>query len=349
MFGFATNETPTLMPTPIYYAHKLSPPPDLRAQGRHSRLPAAPTARPRSASSSTTASPVRIDNVVVSSQHDENVAYSDLKEAILKEVIMHTLPEELIDDKLKTYINPTGRFVIGGPRGRLRPDRAQDHQRHLRRSRCPTAAARSLRQGPVQGRPFRRLHGPLRGQERRGRRSGPTNAKSRSPNAIGVRPSPCPWSFPAPGHRPGLRRAADQGRHRGLRPAPPTTVLERLNLRRPIFQKTTNYGHFGRELPEFNWERTDAVDDLRTAPAKSSTAHHADKQAAPRFGGGRFFYAGRVKGCLLAYFRVTTKSVGIRAKRDRWVFANRGLELFSSDADVQALAAQMGGEFFRPA
>lgn len=118
MFGFATNETPTLMPTPIYYAHKLSRRLTyVRKEGILDFL--RPDGKTQVCVEFDNGKPVRIDNVVVSSQHDEHIAYADLKHAILDEVIMKSLPEELIDDKLKTYINPTGRFVIGGPVGDL--------------------------------------------------------------------------------------------------------------------------------------------------------------------------------------------------------------------------------------
>ncbi len=116
MFGFATNETPTLMPTPIYYAHQLSKRlTDVRKEGVLDYL--RPDGKTQVCVEFDNGKPVRIDNVVVSSQHAEGIELGQLQEDILREVVMKTLPEKLIDENLKSYINPTGRFVIGGPVG----------------------------------------------------------------------------------------------------------------------------------------------------------------------------------------------------------------------------------------
>ncbi|MFO7596734.1 MAG: methionine adenosyltransferase, partial [Desulfocurvibacter africanus] len=116
MFGFAVNETPTLMPAPIYWAHKLSRRLTfVRKQGILDFL--RPDGKTQVAIEFEDGKPVRIDNVVVSSQHSPNIEHADLVDAIKKEVVYKTLPENLIDDKLKIYINTTGRFVIGGPMG----------------------------------------------------------------------------------------------------------------------------------------------------------------------------------------------------------------------------------------
>ncbi|MDD4733161.1 MAG: methionine adenosyltransferase, partial [Desulfovibrio sp.] len=116
MFGFATRETEPLMPTPIYLAHKLSRRLTyVRKEGVLDFL--RPDGKTQVAVQYQDGKPVRIDNVVVSSQHDEHIAHADLVEAIKKEVIFHSLPQDLLDDDLKVYVNPTGRFVIGGPVG----------------------------------------------------------------------------------------------------------------------------------------------------------------------------------------------------------------------------------------
>jgi S-adenosylmethionine synthetase len=260
MFGFATNETPTLMPTPIYYAHKLSRRLTyVRKEGILDFL--RPDGKTQVCVQFDNGKPVRIDNVVVSSQHDENIAYADLQEAILKEVIMHTLPEELIDNKLKTYINPTGRFVIGGPVGD-----------------CGLTGRKII--NDTYGGAGAHGGGAFSGKDpSKVDRSGAYMARYVAKNvvasglaemcevqiayAIGVAE---PVSVVVCSR--GTGQVSDEQLTKAVKDVfdmRPYYIQERLNLRRPIFQKTTNYGHFGRERPEFTWEMTDAVDDLRTA------------------------------------------------------------------------------------
>jgi S-adenosylmethionine synthetase len=260
MFGFATNETPTLMPTPIYYAHKLSRRLTyVRKEGILDFL--RPDGKTQVCVQFDNGKPVRIDNVVVSSQHDENIAYSDLKEAILKEVIMQTLPEDLIDESLKTYINPTGRFVIGGPVGD-----------------CGLTGRKII--NDTYGGAGAHGGGAFSGKDpSKVDRSGAYMARYVAKNvvaagladicevqiayAIGVAE---PVSVVVSSR--GTGQVSDEQLTKAVTEVfdmRPYFIQERLNLRRPIFQKTTNYGHFGRELPEFTWEQTDAVEDLRTA------------------------------------------------------------------------------------
>jgi S-adenosylmethionine synthetase len=260
MFGFATNETPTLMPTPIYYAHKLSRRLTyVRKEGILDFL--RPDGKTQVCVQFDNGKPVRIDNVVVSSQHDENIAYADLKDAILKEVIMHTLPEDLIDDHLKTYINPTGRFVIGGPVGD-----------------CGLTGRKII--NDTYGGAGAHGGGAFSGKDpSKVDRSGAYMARYVAKNvvaagladicevqiayAIGVAE---PVSVVVSSR--GTGQVSDEMLTKAITEVfdmRPYFIQERLKLRRPIFQKTTNYGHFGRELPEFTWEATDAVDDLRTA------------------------------------------------------------------------------------
>ena len=260
MFGFATNETPTLMPTPIYYAHKLSRRLTyVRKEGILDFL--RPDGKTQVCVEFDNGKPVRIDNVVVSSQHDANVAYADLKEAILQEVIMKSLPEHLIDKNLKTYINPTGRFVIGGPVGD-----------------CGLTGRKII--NDTYGGAGAHGGGAFSGKDpSKVDRSGAYMARYVAKNvvaagladqcevqiayAIGVAQ---PVSVVVCSR--GTGQVTDEQLTKAVTEVfdlRPYFIQERLNLRRPIFQKTTNYGHFGRELPEFTWEATDAVDDLRTA------------------------------------------------------------------------------------
>ena len=148
------------------------------------------------------------------------------------------------------------------PDGRRRPDRPQDHRRHLRRH-GPPRRRRLLRQGPVQGRPLGRLRHALGRQERRRRRPGRAAARSRSPTRS-ARPSPVGLFV----ETFGTETVADEKIQEAvlevfdLRPA---AIIRDLDLLRPIYAQTAAYGHFGRELPDFTWERTDRADALKAA------------------------------------------------------------------------------------
>ncbi|NDV19374.1 methionine adenosyltransferase [Pseudodesulfovibrio sp. JC047] len=260
MFGYATNETPTLMPTPIYYAHQLSKRlTDVRKQGIIDYL--RPDGKTQVCVEFDNGKPVRIDNVVVSSQHAEGIELADLQAAIKEEVIMKTLPESLIDENLKTYINPTGRFVIGGPVGdcgltgrKIINDTyggAGGHGGGAFSGKDPSKVDRS---GAYMARYVAKnvVASGLAAQ-----------CEVQIAYAIGVAD---PVSVVVSSR--GTGQVSDEQLTKAVTEVfdmRPYYILERLNLRRPIFQKSTNYGHFGRELPEFTWEQTDAVDDLRTA------------------------------------------------------------------------------------
>ena len=179
MFGFACNETPELMPLPISLAHRL-------ARRLHQvRIDGIlPYLRPDGKTQVTVEyegdRPVRIDTVVVSAQHAEDVTLARIKEDILEHVIRPVVPEELLDAGTKYFINPTGRFVIGGPQGDAGSDGPEDHRRHLRGIRPPRRRG-LLREGPDQGGPFGGLCRPLCGQKHRGRRVG---RQMRSPGGV---------------------------------------------------------------------------------------------------------------------------------------------------------------------
>jgi len=260
MFGFATNETPTLMPTPIYYAHQLSKRlTDVRKEGVLDYL--RPDGKTQVCVEFDSGKPIRIDNVVVSSQHAEGVELGQLQEDILREVVMKTLPEELIDENLKSYINPTGRFVIGGPVGD-----------------CGLTGRKII--NDTYGGAGAHGGGAFSGKDpSKVDRSGAYMARYVAKNvvaagladqcevqiayAIGVAN---PVSVVVSSR--GTGKVTDEQLTKAVTDVfdmRPYYILERLNLRRPIFQASTNYGHFGRELPEFTWEQTDAIDDLRTA------------------------------------------------------------------------------------
>ena len=175
-----------------------------------------------------------------------------------------------LEEKDFVYVNPTGKFVIGGPMGDTGPHRPQDHRRHVRR-RGPARRRRLLGQGPDEGRPLRRVRRPLRREERRrgrARRSLPDPGRLRDRRRA-----------PALGARRLLRHrggGADAGADRASSCASTSTcgrraILRDLDLRRPIYEKTAAYGHFGREDHDFTWERTDKADALREAAGLAST------------------------------------------------------------------------------
>lgn len=260
MFGFASKETPTLMPAPIYYAHQLSQRlTKVRKEGVLKFL--RPDGKTQVAVEYANGKPVRIDNVVCSAQHDESISHGDLVEAIKKEVIFKTLPENLIDDKLKIYVNPTGRFVIGGPVG----DCGLTGRKIIQDTYGGAGAHGG---GAFSGKDPSKVD-----------RSGAYMARYVAKNivaaglgdvaevqiayAIGMAD---PVSVVCTTH--GTGQVADDVLTKAVREVfdlRPYFILKRLDLRRPIYRLTTNYGHFGRELPEFTWEKTDAAADLRTA------------------------------------------------------------------------------------
>ncbi|HMM38750.1 MAG TPA: methionine adenosyltransferase [Desulfovibrio sp.] len=260
MFGFATTETDALMPMPIYLAHKLSRRLTyVRKEGILDFL--RPDGKTQVAVQYEDGKPVRIDNVVVSAQHDKHIAHADLVEAIKKEVIFHTLPQNLIDDKLKIYVNPTGRFVIGGPVG----DCGLTGRKIIQDTYGGAGAHGG---GAFSGKDPSKVD-----------RSGAYMARYVAKNvvaaglaevaevqiayAIGMAE---PVSVLCTSH--GTGPVSDDVLTKAVREVfdlRPYYIIQRLNLKRPIYRETTNYGHFGRERPEFIWEQTDAAADLRTA------------------------------------------------------------------------------------
>ena len=171
MFGYACRETPEFMPAPIYYAHQI-----LRslAEARHSGAEPGlgPDAKSQVTLQYVDGKPVRATSVVVSTQHGADLEQSQVRE-IVRPHVLNVLPKGWMCPEEEFYVNPTGRFVTGGPDGDCGLTGPQDHRRHLWRCRPPWRR-RLLGQGSHQGRPFRRLCGPLSGEERR--RRGPGRA-----------------------------------------------------------------------------------------------------------------------------------------------------------------------------
>jgi S-adenosylmethionine synthetase len=260
MFGYACNETPELMPLPIMLAHKLTRRlSDVRKEGLLDYL------RPDGKSQVTIEyqnhKPVRVNTVVVSSQHSESVTLEQLQQDVIEHVIKAVVPGEMMDATTKFHINPTGRFVVGGPQG--------DTGLTGRKIIVDTYGGSGAHGG-----------GAFSGKDpTKVDRSASYMARYVAKNivasgiadrcevqlayAIGVA-EPVSVLVDTRG-----TSKIDEGRlsdivreHFKLTPS---GIIESLSLRRPIFKKTAAYGHFGRTEPEFTWERTDKADALRRA------------------------------------------------------------------------------------
>ncbi len=259
MFGFACDETPELMPMPIMFAHRLT---SKLAEARKSgRLPfLRPDSKSQVSIQYIDDRPTRIDTVVLSSQHEPDVTYDDLKEAILEEVIKPNLPAELLDSKTRYLINPTGRFVIGGPMGdcgltgrKIIVDTYGGQGSHgggafsgkdpSKVDRSSSYMARYVAKNLVAAGLARKCEVQLA-------------------YAIGVaEPVSVMINTFGTGKIPSDRIAEIVRAEFDMRPA---AIIQQLDLLRPIYRQTAAYGHFGRELPDFTWERTDRVESLRS-------------------------------------------------------------------------------------
>jgi S-adenosylmethionine synthetase len=253
MFGYASNETPELMPAPIALAHKLCR--QLTAVRKSGKLP---YLRPDGKSQVTVeydenGKPARIDAVVISTQHSESVGNEELHADILKHVIQAVLPAAWLDEHTKYHINPTGRFVIGGPMGdtgltgrKIIVDSYGGAGRHgggAFSGKDPTKVDRSA---AYMARYIAKNIVAAGLADR---------AEVQLAYAIGVA-EPVSVRIETFGTgKVGDARLTELVRKNFA--LTPKGIIESLNLRRPIYQKTAAYGHFGRNEPEFTWEATD--------------------------------------------------------------------------------------------
>ena len=260
MFGYASNETAVLMPAPIYYAHRLV---ERQAQLRKNGV--LPWLRPDAKSQVTlryeNGKPVAIDAVVLSTQHSPNIALPDLQEAVREEIINHVLPEEWLHAGTQYHINPTGQFIIGGPMGdcgltgrKIIVDTYGGMAHHgggAFSGKDPTKVDRSA---AYAGRYVAKNIVAAGLADR---------CEIQVSYAIGVSE---PTSISV--NTFGTGKLSDEEivllirENFDLRPR---GLIEMLDLRRPIYQQTASYGHFGRELENFTWEKTDKVADLKKA------------------------------------------------------------------------------------
>jgi len=260
MFGYATNETETLMPMPITFAHAL-----MRKQAAVRRSGRLPWLRPDAKSQVTIRyendKPVAIDTVVVSTQHAPDVSYNDLKEAVMEEIIKPALPEGWLKKDTRYLINPTGRFVIGGPVGdcgltgrKIIVDTYGGMARHGGGAFSGKDPSKVDRSAAYAGR-YVAKNIVAAGLAAR--------CEIQVAYAIGVAE---PVSIHVETFGTGI--VSDQliaeliASHFDLRPK---AIIQTLDLLRPIYAMTAAYGHFGRTEPEFMWERTDKAEALRDA------------------------------------------------------------------------------------
>ena len=260
MFGFACNETPTLMPLPIYLAHKLTRrQSELRKNGDISWL--RPDAKSQVTIEYAQGKPVRVDTVLISTQHAPEVSHNEITETITEQLIMPTLPAEMVDNDLKVYVNPTGRFVVGGPMGdagltgrKIIVDTYGGMGRHgggafsgkdaTKVDRSAAYAARYVAKNIVAAGIADRVEVQVA-------------------YAIGVAH---PLSVNVETF--GTAKISDDhiaeliNENFDLRPG---AIIRDLGLRKPIYQQTAAYGHFGRDDIEFPWERTDKAEALKSA------------------------------------------------------------------------------------
>ena len=258
MFGYACRETDELMPLPIMLAHRLT-----RQLSLVRRAGTVDYLRPDGKSQVTVEyegdRPCRVDTVIVSAQHSSLVPIETVREDILEKVILAVVPAELIDDKTRYYINPTGRFVVGGPQGdcgltgrKIIVDTyggVGSHGGGAFSGKDPTKVDRSAS--------YMARH-VAKNIVAAGLA---TKIELQIAYAIGVADPVSVMADTMGSATVDEERLVDAIRE--VFPLTPRGIIEYLDLRRPIFRKTAAYGHFGRSEPEFTWERTDKAAELR--------------------------------------------------------------------------------------
>ncbi len=260
MFGFATNETPSLMPAAIYYAHKL-----MERQAHLRKNKTLSWLRPDAKSQVTlryqNGKPIGVDTVVISTQHAPEITQKEIQEAVIEEIILPTLPQSWISDKTKYFVNPTGKFVIGGPVGdcgltgrKIIVDTyggAAHHGGGAFSGKDPSKVDRSA---AYMGRYIAKNIVAAGLADK---------CEIQVSYAIGIaEPTSVMVNSFGTGKIADSEIAALVRQEFDLRPY---AITKSLDLLQPIYQKTASYGHFGREEAEFNWEKTDKAEKLKTA------------------------------------------------------------------------------------
>jgi S-adenosylmethionine synthetase len=265
MFGYATNETPELMPAPIMYAHQLGRAlTRIRKNGKVKWL--RPDAKSQVSVRYVNDQPVAITNVVISTQHSPDVDHETIKDFCIEEIVKKTLPKSLLTKETKYLINPTGRFVVGGPQGdtgltgrKIIVDSYGGMGRHGGGAFSGKDPSKVDRSAAYMGR-YVAKNIVASGLA--------SSAEIQFAYAIGY-PDPvsvCVNTF-------GTGVVTDEDIERAVCQVfsfKPAEIIKQLSLLRPIYSKTTNYGHFGKSDPEITWENTDKIDALRKAVGKSA-------------------------------------------------------------------------------
>ena len=277
MFGYATTETPELMPAPIMYAHQLGRElTRIRKTGKVKWL--RPDAKSQVSVRYVNDQPVEITNVVISTQHSHDAKHETIKDFCIEEVIRKTLPKNLLTKNTKFLINPTGRFVVGGPQGdtgltgrKIIVDSYGGMGRHGGGAFSGKDPSKVDRSAAYMGR-YVAKNIVAAGLA--------TSAEIQFAYAIGF-PDPvsvCVNTF-------GTGVVSDEAIEKAVCEVfsfKPAAIIRQLNLLRPIYAKTTNYGHFGKNDPDITWERTDKIEELKRAAGsvRSDAAASSVKKAA---------------------------------------------------------------------
>jgi S-adenosylmethionine synthetase len=260
MFGYACDETPELMPAPIMFAHRLGRElTRLRKSGKVGWL--RPDAKSQVSVLYENGHPIAISNVVVSTQHSAEVSHSELRKFVVEKVIKKVLPKSLLNSKTEYLVNPTGRFVIGGPQGdsgltgrKIIVDTYGGMGRHGGGAFSGKDPSKVDRSAAYMGR-YVAKNVVAAGLA--------AKCEVQFAYAIG-HPEPVSVSISTF----GTNRVPEERIEKVILQTfsfKPAEIVEQLNLLRPIYLKSTNYGHFGKDDPDLTWERSDRANDLREA------------------------------------------------------------------------------------
>ncbi len=280
MFGYACDETPELMPAPIMYAHQLGRElTRIRKAGKVKWL--RPDAKTQVSVRYENDQPVEITNVVISTQHAHDVKHDTIKEFCIEEVIQKTLPKRLLTKNTTFLINPTGRFVVGGPQGdtgltgrKIIVDSYGGMGRHGGGAFSGKDPSKVDRSAAYMGR-YVAKNIVAAGIS--------TSAEIQFAYAIGY---PEPVSVCINTFGTALDGITDEQIEKAVREVfsfKPANIIKQLNLLRPIYSKTTNYGHFGKTDPDITWEKADKKGDLRRALGFDSRTSAKTSKSSQRF------------------------------------------------------------------
>ena len=258
MFGYACRETPSLMPLPIWLSHRLTE--GLAAKRKDGSLP---FLRPDGKSQVTVryedGVPVAIDTIVISTQHSPETQQTHLRDAVIEEIVQKVLPAKYLNDNIRYFVNPTGKFVIGGPQG----DAGLTGRKIIVDTyggSCPHGGGAFSGKDP--SKVDRSAAYAARYVAKNLVASGVCDkAVVQVAYAIGVVE---PVSILV--DTQGTGKVEDSKLTECVKQVfrlTPKGIIESLDLLRPIYQKTAAYGHFGRELPEFSWEKTDKIEAIK--------------------------------------------------------------------------------------